>query len=267
MNSTTQHHLSRALLARLPPELCNEIYAHATNDNNPSTSFALPFKSKTFDFPRISKTIVSLKHHGNNGLLALHKYHFTEAREYYSWVMNHGVTLQITIKFTGNLLRFNMGDWTKKMSKHMEKLIKCYPFIPIIANWDVEILWHPEEKGFCEARNGVTASVVNSMLDCLFSFHDQKVGVRKGVLGVVLRINNTVAVSYMQYVKKFGLASFLRLSGLAAVERRMVVVAGKEVVRVVGRGGEGGLEVLIDEPETSANLWDEMVLALLTECK
>ncbi|KAF2275801.1 uncharacterized protein EI97DRAFT_501577 [Westerdykella ornata] len=215
----------RHLFPTLPPEIRNEIYAYASSSSqNPATINGLPFATKTYNYSQTSVVICPI-HTGNPSLLALQRYGFLEAKEYYSWLMVHAIQIRISVVFKGHVGWFSQKHWEEKMTASLQKLVKKYPWIGTAAQRDVRVLWDAKMESMA-AKPGRAAEIVNAMVKTLVGFQDPRVRARDGVVSVRFHIPHSFAAAKVLHGWQFGLETFLgaRAAPEARVERREVTL-------------------------------------------
>jgi hypothetical protein len=197
------------LFASLPPELRNEIYAHlslpSTSDLAPLNTH-LPLQLKTFSCKHTTTQLIPT-HHGFLGLLSLPKDNFPEAAEYASHLLTNGVTIRISVHFHGRVNTFNQGDWNKKLSTHLNKLAKSFPWLRKVARYEIRILWEPVDGTLKGKR--VAGQIPLDMAACLTQLMDQEVKRKRGDVKLRLCLEHRFAVQSALSDKRLGLNTFL----------------------------------------------------------
>jgi hypothetical protein len=209
MPTTTQ---PRLLFPDLPPELRNEIYTYLSTSTPTTTS--LPLKLKTFSCRHTTIQICPV-HYGSTNLLSLSHYNFNESHEYASWLRQNGLQLKIGIIFKGRVNTFVQRDWDKKISAHLRKLVKIYPWLEKVAQYDVRVKWDPMD-GALKSKGGkrVAGEIVRDMLAMLMrGMMQADVRKKKGDVKVKLGIGHRIAVESVVAGARFGLAEVLSVGG------------------------------------------------------
>ncbi|CAO2657212.1 Nn.00g033380.m01.CDS01 [Neocucurbitaria sp. VM-36] len=202
---------SRLLFPDLPPELRNEIYncLAVPKSNSTATNTGLPFQLKTYECKHTTVQICPV-HFGSTGLLALQKYQFQEACEYYSWLLNNALELRIGITFKGRVNTFVQTDWNKKMEMHLRKLAKQHPWFKKIARYDIHILWAATDGPLKSRKNKKKAGQLPmEMMKTLTGLMEENVKRTRGEVNVQLCLGHSVVVENMISSTKFGLSDFL----------------------------------------------------------
>jgi hypothetical protein len=197
---------ARLLFPSLPPELRNLIYSNTIHPSNPLSNTNLPFTSKTYTFSH-TKVAITPVHSGNPNLLALDKFHFQEAREYHSYLLNHAIQLHICILFNGHTNTFVQEHWDKKVGTHLKNLLKKFPWLAKVVDYDVQILWEPRSWDLGRKKRSI-GGVAQRMVNVLTKMMDEKAR-KRSVLKAELRIGHSVACDYSFRQQSLGLADFV----------------------------------------------------------
>jgi hypothetical protein len=209
-------HSTTSLFPDLPPELRNEIYAYlcspSTSNPTPQNTH-LPLGLKVFTCKHTTIQLIPT-HYGSTSLLSLPKDTFPEAAEYSSHLLSNAIQLQIGVHFHGRVNTFIQADWNKKLTTHLHKLAKSFPWLRKVARYDIQILWEPVD-GILQSKNGkrVAGRIPLDMVGCLTQLMDQEVKRKKGDVKVGLCLEHRFAVQNALSEKKFGLNAFLFRDG------------------------------------------------------
>lgn len=234
----------------LPPELRNEIYTYLSTpgaDSRPM-NLHLPLQLKTFLCKHTTVQICPI-HHGSTGLLALPLTRYLEVREYASWLLNNGVSLQIAVHFKGRINTFTQGDWDKKIATHLRKLAKLHPWLRKVAKYDIHVLWDPLDGALKSKNNKRKAALVPlDMARTLTQLLDRDIMSKHGHVRVALHVGHKFAVENAMTTTKFGFGVFLgdkqRLEGFRGVVKEVWKAPCVFAARQTPSSANSGLLVL-----------------------
>lgn len=164
MSSKTPNQLFPAF----PPEVRNMIYAATLcPEENPPTSMNLPFKQKVYTTSHTTVNLVPT-HHGLPSMMELQKQNFLEAHEYLSYILlKPAVSLRISVHFKGNPQTFNQDHWDQKHIAHLTSLVKKYPWLANVKDFDVHILYEPSVFYEGKRTRGDAGNISSRMLKVL----------------------------------------------------------------------------------------------------
>jgi hypothetical protein len=207
--------LATPLFPNLPPELRNEIYSYLSIPPSDSISLNshLPLGMKTFTCKHTTINLIPT-HHGSTSLLSLPRATFPESLEYSSHLLSNAITLQIGVHFHGRVNNFVQVDWNKKISTHLNKLAKSFPWLKKVAKYDIQILWEPVD-GALKSKKGkrVAGQIPLDMVVCLTQLMDAEVKRKRGAVSVGLCMEHSFAIQNALAEHKFGLNTFLFNNG------------------------------------------------------
>ncbi|KAF2857025.1 hypothetical protein T440DRAFT_16615 [Plenodomus tracheiphilus IPT5] len=245
MTTTT----SRLLLPYLPPELRNEVYSYLSkHDANSTTSMAqfLPSPLKHYECKHTSVKITPV-HYGCTSLLALQEHHFLEGHEYYTWLKNNALEIQISIVFRHRVNTFAQADWNRKIESHLRKLLKQHEWLSKVARYDVLIHWEPSDGMLRSRKKKATGQIPRDMVKTLTMLMDEKVKREHGCVKVKLLLAHRIAVEHVLHGTKFGLGWFAMALSDDDI-KEVVTEAWKTQHLVVTRHGVlGSISALVPE--------------------
>ena len=200
----------RLLFPTLPPELRNQVFEElSTVDNtSPATTFGLPFQVKKYESKHTTVQICAV-HYGSEGLLALHEYRFQEAGEFQSWLIHNAIELRIGVTFTGRVNTFVQANWDQKMTLHLHKLAKQYPWLTKVSRYDIQIHFAPTDGELKSKRNmRLAAQIPRDMVQTLTMLMDERIAINRGHVNACLSLHYMLALENTYWTTKLGLAAF-----------------------------------------------------------
>lgn len=204
----------RFLLPQLPPELRNEIYGYLSTRDDKSVAInkGLSMKLKEYSSKHTTVQICPV-HYGYTSLLALEKYKFQEAHEYFSWLLNNALELRIGVIFKGRVSTFIQADWDKKIAIHLRKLAKQHLWLKKVAKYSIQVIWDSTD-GALKSRNKrrTVGQIPKDMVKTLTVLMDENVKRRRGDICVRLCLEHRIAVENALSATKIGLADFFLAS-------------------------------------------------------
>ncbi|KAL1613013.1 hypothetical protein SLS60_001245 [Paraconiothyrium brasiliense] len=197
----------RLLLPQLPPELRDLVYTQTVTEDNQATSTGLDFTSKVYDSSHTRVEITPV-HHGHPALLALQQYHFLEGDEYRHFILTNAIQLRIHVLFKGHTNTFVQEHWDKKMTAHLKNLVKRYPWLRKVTNYNVRILWKPVSWAPSKKKRRLGA-IAKRMVEVLTQEIDEDLRVRRGVVKACFRVADFVVCDHILRGQALGLGEFV----------------------------------------------------------
>lgn len=297
--TTTTATKPRTLLPSLPAEIRNQIYAYLSlPSTNTASTTNLPPITKIFKTAHTTLTLTPV-HYGNHALLALRKYGFQEAEEYWTTLFTQGMGIEIRVAlvFHGHMGTFGCGDWAKKVVGWMGKMVVKYGVLGKAKMWDVRILFDAHASESLRCKDGSVGKIAEAMTTTILQ--QIPTAGRGGVANIRLIVPWSLAATKLitGVQRKLGLETFL--AGLEAGDGKMLVVrevllwepgvplglepmvVGKETVRwggiaagvlvmrrvtVVGGGGEEWREVLRNGADREKHIKEVVFKSMRKEC-
>jgi hypothetical protein len=219
----------RFLFPDLPAELRNIIYAETTSPSQPASQAGLPFTSKTYTFSHTTVTMMPI-HRGLPTLLALRKYRFQEAGEYASYLLANALTLRITILFHGHMSTFIQSHWDAKIATHLKNLLKKYPWLAKVVDYNIRIVWEPKLVSGKKRRE--IGGIAKRMVEVLTSMADAELKRKRGSSKVELQVGVTTACEYVGLGQALGLKEFVRFpqEGWRTQGRKVTISPAKRIL-------------------------------------
>ena len=200
----------RLLFPDLPPELRNQIYQHLSAYDNAlaATTSGLPLQLKKYECKHTTVQMCPV-HYSSDGLLALEKYGFQEAREYRSWLLHNAVELRIGVVFTGRVNTFVQADWDAKMALHLRKLAKQHAWLTKVSQYDIQMLFASRDGPLKSKKNKrVAAHIPRDMVKTLTQLMDKRIATHRGYVNAALSLDYSLALQNTLSPIKFGVAAF-----------------------------------------------------------
>jgi hypothetical protein len=158
------------------------------------------------------------------------QYNVLEATEYNAYLLAHGVTVLVAIRFHGRVESFDKRCWAERTSAELRKLVERYDWLGKARDWDVRVLWDPKDYA-ARTRVGLrgrSGEVVRGMADTFGAFareQEERVGRRK----------RGADVSVRWCLPSYVVPLHVGMEGCLGIERFLQPALGR-------RGVEGGVQ-------------------------